>query len=310
MLAIGGTYTIWLYAENLQPIKSLHTSIEGIHCLAWSSDSTKLAVGGDNSNAIQVWDIKAGQIVASFQEHTTFISVIAWKPKSSLITSVGFDDIRIWDGDTGKQVQLVQQYLEGGAITTLAWSQDGKRLLIVGVRFGIRIVSVPGARLLFALPDEETTTLTETPRPQTRVAAWSPDSSLIAIGYTVYGDSHAVKVLALSTRHVIAAFQKLETFGRVFALAWSPDGTKLAALRDDAVVHVWSVGSGQELTSYAGKSVNYWGSYPNALSWSPDGRRLASATDGNIVRVLDTKTYNVTTIQITEAPSRFGAGSS
>jgi WD40 repeat protein len=62
---------------------------------------------------------------------------------------------------------------------------------------------------------------------------------------------------------------------RVLAVAWSPDGTRLASADDKGTIMVWDLAQGKpprKLTAQAS------GVY--ALAWSPDGTRLASASQG------------------------------
>lgn len=68
----------------------------------------------------------------------------------------------------------------------------------------------------------------------------------------------------------------------VFALAWSPDGTKLASVGAgyDKTLQVWDAQSGQLILNYRPHS-----SVVNALAWSPDGARIASASSDKTVRI-------------------------
>nr|HET6903982.1 serine/threonine-protein kinase [Ktedonobacteraceae bacterium] len=69
-------------------------------------------------------------------------------------------------------------------------------------------------------------------------------------------------------------------FDAVRALAWSPDGSRIASGSDDKTAQVWEASSGRLLRSYRGHSDSIW-----TLAWSPDGSRIASGSMGETVQV-------------------------
>ena len=66
----------------------------------------------------------------------------------------------------------------------------------------------------------------------------------------------------------------------VYAVAWSPDGGRLASGSGDSTVWVWNAETGAAMMTIEGHS-----SYVYAVTWSPDGGRLASGSDDTTVRV-------------------------
>ena len=68
--------------------------------------------------------------------------------------------------------------------------------------------------------------------------------------------------------------------GPVRAVAWSPDGWRIASGSDDATVRVWDASNGKDLYTYRGhvKEVH-------TVDWSADRLRIASASDDQTVRV-------------------------
>jgi Tol biopolymer transport system component len=68
----------------------------------------------------------------------------------------------------------------------------------------------------------------------------------------------------------------------VYAVAWSPDGRRIASGSRDNTVQVWDAANGGNVFTYRGHSEPV-----TAVAWSPDGRRIASAGDDKTVQVWD-----------------------
>src|SRR6266567_8972805 len=66
----------------------------------------------------------------------------------------------------------------------------------------------------------------------------------------------------------------------VYAVAWSPDGTRIASGGNDSTVQIWSAATGHRLVTYPGHLGTVY-----AVAWSPDGTRIASASDDATVQV-------------------------
>ena len=68
----------------------------------------------------------------------------------------------------------------------------------------------------------------------------------------------------------------------VYGVAFSPDGTRLAAGCDDNTIRLLDVARRQEVAELRGHS-----DYVHAVAWSPDGTRLVSGSGDFTVRIWD-----------------------
>jgi WD40 repeat protein len=68
----------------------------------------------------------------------------------------------------------------------------------------------------------------------------------------------------------------------VTAVAWSPEGSRLASASDDRTVVLWDPVTGDRLSTLTGHTRAV-----NAVAWSPEGSRLASASDDRTVVLWD-----------------------
>ncbi len=59
----------------------------------------------------------------------------------------------------------------------------------------------------------------------------------------------------------------------VSAVAWSPDGQRIASCSVDQTVQVWNANDGGHVFTYRGHSSDV-----DAVAWSPDGQRIASCS--------------------------------
>jgi WD40 repeat protein/predicted Ser/Thr protein kinase len=72
---------------------------------------------------------------------------------------------------------------------------------------------------------------------------------------------------------------------RITAVAWSPDGKRIASASYDKTVQVWDAANGQHLLTYRGHLQRVY-----ALAWSPDSTRVVSGGDDVRVFVWDATT--------------------
>lgn len=75
---------------------------------------------------------------------------------------------------------------------------------------------------------------------------------------------------------------RLRHSGEINALAYSPDGTKLATASSDKTVRIWDLGNGHEILAYAGHTDKI-----RCLVWAPDGNSIISAGMEKNIKIWD-----------------------
>lgn len=71
----------------------------------------------------------------------------------------------------------------------------------------------------------------------------------------------------------------------VSAVAWSPDGKRIASASGDGTVQVWNASNGGNVLTYRGHSSDV-----STVAWSPDGREIASGGLDTTVQVWNAST--------------------
>lgn len=146
-----------------------------------------------------------------------------------------------------------------GSIQSVQWHPDGDYILVATVT-GAWLYT-PDLQDLAHLPDAHLATL-------------SPDGRYIA----GVDDTHDVRLWDAATFEEVEGLIR-DSFQRVRALAWSPDGKYLAVSgdRDEALLYVWNIET--QDTVITSRITG------NVLLWSPDGKYLAVSYQNGWVSV-------------------------
>jgi WD40 repeat protein len=184
--------------------------------------------------------------------------------------------LRLWDAATGRR----RATLEGqqAPVTALAFAPDARLLASAGFQSSdVWLWQVPAGEAVLLIPGATDGCTVE-------ALAFHHGGRLLAAGGIDYlatgGTDGVVAVWDLDERRPVATLA-----GGVTAVAFSPDGRRLAAASLVHTVRVWDVATWR-LDGELGGHLDA----VTCLAFSPDGRTLATAGDDRVVRLWDAAT--------------------
>jgi WD40 repeat protein len=215
------------------------------HCVAFSPEG-KFLVSSGADRAITLWNVDSGKMRFSFPGPDRLVTSLTFSPDGEAIVT-GCGD---WVAQT-----------PGGAVQVWAWLKPNEW----GRAPGLEI-----SRL-------------DTKAPVLAVACAPGGDNPQAIDMTLAvgcADGEVRLWGPYSFKHQGSLNHK----GRVRSLAWSPDGSTLAAVAD-MDVHLWDVTTRKVRTTLHGHSYDVW-----SVGFSPDGRTLLTGSWDMTVRLWDAVT--------------------
>ena len=208
------------------------------------------------------WDSKSGRCIRRITFSDGPATPVAWSPDGTrIVCGAAGNGPRVLDPGTGKAAGKLSG--GGGKINDAAWSPDGKTLATAGDDKKASIWDAETGRPRQALAHPE----------NVWHVAFSPDGKLLASGDA----AGVVRIWDLAAGKELPTKEPMShlavgNYKGVNALAFSPDGQRLASAGNDAL-RVWSTSSRTKLREFAGGV--------SCLSWSSDGKDLVSRGPGN-----------------------------
>lgn len=235
-------------------------------------------------------------------------SVLAAKPGDSLLQIMIEDHSMPKDADplTPEQIAVVKKWIETGArldagvaaastlitiipkptqpappeayrvpvpVMAVAFSPDGNLLATSGYR-EVLLWNPADGQLVRRIPN-----LAERPHD----IEFTADGKTLAVAAGTPGQMGEVKFFDVESGNLIADL--FTTDDEVFAVAFSPDGTRLAAAAADRSIRLFDVASRQQQ-----KMIEDHADWVMDVAWSPDGKKIATASRDKTSKVFDSIT--------------------
>jgi WD40 repeat protein len=220
-------------------------------------------------------------LVLNADGHTDGITAVLFTPDGKRLISASRDKtVRIWDVAGGELLRVLRPAVGPGPIGTLsaaALAPDGKTLLVCarGARenaYPIYVINLDTERIERVLDGHEKVVTG---------LAFSGDGKWLASG----SEDATVRIWNPQTGACERTLShRKDATTVVHALAWSPDGKRLASAGTDGV-RVWAVSPGKEELWLRDAHTDGQVYVTVFVAWSPDGRTIATGSVDRTIRL-------------------------
>lgn len=206
-----------------------------IESLRFSPDGKRLAVAGGlpgELGELQIWDVASGELLLSRNATAETLSGVAWTPDGQSIAFGGADsNLRVVQASDG--AQLTEQGAHSDWVLDTVFSVDGKYVVSGSRDQTLKLTEVGSGRFI----DNITNISPGVPGGPIFAIARHPRRDLVASGGgegipRTYMMHRVVDRKIGDDSNLVRAYPAMP--GRIFAVAFSPDGTRLAAASSDA----------------------------------------------------------------------------
>lgn len=278
-IASGGPdQTIRLFdADTGKALLQIPTGSHVAWGLEFRPDGKVLASAGARDDTIRFWNSSDGQEVSASPGHRSKVLAVAISPDGKTLASCGADGrVLVWDVAARTQRLALEGHER--AVNSVAFSPDGSILVSGGDDATVRAWSpADGKEIHRSKPFVA----------KVKAVAIAPDGKLVAVGtnYTlVAGNKRApgeVRLLDAGTWKEVRRI-KAHAFG-VVALAFSPDGKRLAVAGGALPIRLFDPATGDEISILTAVEPSVRITSAQRVGFSSNGRLLACGTSGGTI---------------------------
>ncbi|MCY4403072.1 MAG: sigma-70 family RNA polymerase sigma factor [Candidatus Poribacteria bacterium] len=282
-----------------------------IHALAFSSDSKRIA-GANYKGEIQIWDVDTGNELSSFHKgHTYGLRELTFSHNSSNLAVGQENTIQLWDTQNFTQLPKL---INTDGYSTFVFPPDGNTIISTkgftytkqwrdarikeSVTGTLSVWDIHSGEKLSEFPVESHTAEKPYPAGKNRTGMssggvngtviFSQDGNILAASQNSNDptkDNRSTILLwevwedTRSQKHIILKGHRK----RINALAFTPNGHRIASGSDDGTIRLWDASTGTQMLSLTAKNTN-------TLAFSMDGKILASVNSSPKIQLWDIST--------------------
>ena len=294
-----------------------------VRALSISGDGRLAITGSFDSSAI-IWSLDAGVARAVLRAHAGSVNAVMALPDGRFVTAGEDGRLALWRDNDLTRPQSFEP-VHGGPIAALAISPDGVLIASASWDSTVALTSLTGAplrrleghqgnvngvafsrdgRMVVSAGYDATLRFTPLDGAAPRVVRLASPLNALAVspsGEIATGGADG-SVFLLTPDGVLRLHVEAAE-APVIALAFSPDGTRLAVASPRGGIGIFDVASGKPVFTLNGPGLPVW-----SLGFTPDGRQILTGGSDRLLRRWDARTGDHLGPAVMERPADLLAG--